>query len=547
MNESSIDAECPELWQSISDRKEERAKLLDEQLEKSPIYWRETLAVLLLVILSDITLYYGQGFAGLGAFFVAAPICFLLGTRKFVFQRSFLLVVICLFLIAARAVWLGSELLAYCGFAFLIAYCMSLSKRTPAILESASFVLNALKSGVERLNLYQFAIRKLNISIFRVRWLNFLLPVIVLSVFSLIFTMANPDLVTFFGENFQIYFQKFREYILGFMPEAAEPFFWAFVVVISLGMLNPLFKEPDPKSILDNKTISIEDRFHSHLYPAFRNTLLTVILLFSVYLIFEFGTLWFREFPKGFYYAVYAHEGAAWLTLALALATLLLSVMFRGDILYELRLSRLKQLAWVWSIQNLILALAVFNRLFIYIGFNGMTRMRVIGLLGTTAVVLGLILVIRKISKNKNFLWLIRHQLWALGLIITLFALLPVDYLVNRYNAHRILVDKQLAPSVQITVHPINSEGIMALLPLVESENEIIREGVQAILAKREFLLRQSINRKNQSEHWTSYQLALRYELNLLEANHSKWSEFSTWNKKRKAIERFEKYAFQWY
>ena len=49
------------------------------------------------------------------------------------------------------------------------------------------------------------------------------------------------------------------------------------------------------------------------VYPAFRNTLLTVIALFAAYLVFEFKTLWFRVFPEGFYYSGYAHQGAAWL------------------------------------------------------------------------------------------------------------------------------------------------------------------------------------------------------------------------------------------
>ncbi len=46
-----------------------------------------------------------------------------------------------------------------------------------------------------------------------------------------------------------------------------------------------------------------------------------VILIYAVYLAFEFHTLWFRVFPKGFYYSGYAHEGAAWLTIGLVLAT----------------------------------------------------------------------------------------------------------------------------------------------------------------------------------------------------------------------------------
>src|SRR5690606_38672582 len=76
------------------------------------------------------------------------------------------------------------------------------------------------------------------------------------------------------------------------------------------------------------------------MYPAYANTLVAVVGLFAVYLIFEFQTLWFREFPDGFHYSGYAHEGAGWLTVALGLATLVLSVMFRADVLRDSRVPK---------------------------------------------------------------------------------------------------------------------------------------------------------------------------------------------------------------
>ena len=114
-------------------------------------------------------------------------------------------------------------------------------------------------------------------------------------------------------------------------------------------------------------------------YAVFRNTLVTLIALFLAYLVFEFTTLFQREFPDGFYYAGYAHQGAAWLTLALALATGLLSLIFRRSMSRDPRVGWVRQLAWAWSGLNLLLAIAVYNRLMIYVGFNGMTRMRMIG------------------------------------------------------------------------------------------------------------------------------------------------------------------------
>jgi hypothetical protein len=164
-----------------------------------------------------------------------------------------------------------------------------------------------------------------------------------------------------------------------------------------------------------------------------------LIVLFAVYLVFEFRTLWFRNFPQGFYYSGYAHEGAAWLTFAMALATAVLSLVFRGPLLGDPRLPRLRRLGWVWSAENLVLAVAVYHRLAIYIGFNGMGPMRMVGFYGMTAVALGFLLALWKIARGRSFGWLVRRQLWALAIVVYLFALTPVDAIVTEYNVRRIL------------------------------------------------------------------------------------------------------------
>ena len=151
----------------------------------------------------------------------------------------------------------------------------------------------------------------------------------------------------------------------------------------------------------------------------------------------------------------------------------------------DARLPRLRRLAWLWSLENLLLAAAVYHRLAIYIGFNGMTRMRTIGIFGMSCVVAGFLLVVWKIVRNRDFVWLVRHHLWALALAVYLFALTPVDAIVHYYNVRRITAGDP-APSVQISVHPIDSQGMLAILPLADADDPIIRDGVRAMLAERQ-------------------------------------------------------------
>jgi hypothetical protein len=261
--------------------------------------------------------------------------------------------------------------------------------------------------------------------------------------------------------------------------------------------------------------------------------------------VFEFRTLWFREFPKGFYYAGYAHEGAAWLTASLALATVVLSLIFRGGILRDPRLPRLRRMAWIWSAENLVLAATVYNRLHIYVNFNGMTRMRTVALFGVTAVVAGVILVVWKILHNRDFVWLVRRHLAALAVVVYLFALTPVDALVHTYNVNRVLAG-DLAPSVQISVHPINAEGILVLRPLLASDNEIIREGIRAMLADCYVEFARS-TREHEQQGWTAFQIAERLVVVRLYATRGDWKQFSDATKRAAALSRFHEYVYQWY
>jgi hypothetical protein len=321
---------------------------------------------------------------------------------------------------------------------------------------------------------------------------------------------------------------------------------WIATAYVAVGLLRPILNRQITSDESLPALLQAEPSpLTSPVYYAIRNTLLAVIGLFAIYLVFEFKTLWFRRFPPGFYYAGYAHEGAAWLTVALALATLALSLIFRGQILRDPRLPSLRRLAWIWSAENILLALTVYNRMYIYLDFNGMTRMRTIGLFGISTVVVGFALVLWKITHHRDFVWLVNRQLWALAIAIYLFALTPVDFLVHRYNVRQILAG-DLAPAVQISVHPICSEGLLVLDPLVHCEDPIISDGMRAMLAQHEIEIEQR-TKEQSALGWTAYQAADRRLLGQLRAKHNEWADFSDEPKRQAALERFHKYAYQWY
>ena len=518
-----------------------RARRPAPEAEQPPARWRELLALAALVVLSDLTIYRGQGFAGYAALFLASPALLAWGAFRPRLKAPAWIAGGLLLALAAKTIWCGSTLLVAAGFALLAALVAAMSGQTPYVAESAVFASLAIGAGYKRLTHY--ASRAASASFLQVSWLNLAMPLAALLAFGTVFVFANPDLLASVSDSLESIVRRLRQWLLE--ASASEIAFCGAAAWIVTGLLRQASGATIVAETVGSDAAREPPPEPSRLYAAFRNTLLTVIVLFAAYLTFEFRTLWFREFPQGFYYSGYAHEGAAWLTFALALATALLSLVFRGGVLRDPRLPRLRRLGWIWSAENFILAVAVYHRMAIYVDFNGMTPMRIIGLYGISSVVVGFALVLLKIGRQRSFGWLVRRQLWTLALAVYLFAMTPVDSIVVAYNVRRILAGDP-APSVQISVHPIGPEGVLLLEALLDSNDALIREGVRAMLAQRDDDAEAGAARR-QALGWTAYQIADERVLKQLRADRARWAVYRDRSLRAAALSRFHKYAYQWY
>lgn len=525
---------------SLLSTEDQASKSAESKFEQPPISVREFAALLSIVILADLTIYRGHGYAGLALLLITAPLLLAVGSIPRRFDRSGWVLVPLLMLASIRLVWCGSPAAVVAGCSLLCGYAMSLSGLRPYVLQAIVFMAHLVSAGHRALHHYARSFARFSPNLLRANWVALLLPLVTLIVFGTIFILANPDLVKSFSSGLTWVFERIEDWVSHFY--LTEILFCLAATWLTVGLLRP-----DVSQVaVANESIHIPGApERAPLYEAFRNTLVMLISLFAVYLVFEFQTLWFRRFPKGFHFSGYAHEGAAWLTIALGLATLLLSMIFRGRILDDPRQRQMRRLSWIWSIENLLLAVSVFNRLFIYVGFNGMTRMRVIGMLGVAAVVGGFLLVLRKIARNYDFVWLIRHQLWTVAFAGFLYAVMPVDAFVNEYNVRRILAGDP-APSVQISVHPTSAEGLLRLKPLLDCDDPIIHSGIRALLADR---LAKSEVAANQRAvlGWTAYQLAEERLLQQLRSVRPSLGADEDPSRHEAALEEFRRYAYQWY
>ena len=514
----------------------------------APVRYRELAAIGLLVVLFDLVVYRGEGYAGVALGFVLAPLLLWAGAPRPGLSGVGAVVFALLTLLAARMVWLGTTAQVLAGLVLIAGFAMTLAGRVPYVLDTLLLGWQTSFAAAGRLGDYARMDHPQVGSLPRGVWLKTVMPFAAVTVFGVVFIQANPDLATAVREGLDAVWRRLEEIFGELLPSATQLCLWGLVVWMSIGLLRPL-RFPHVLGwlgpIVDGETRTAPDSDNSPLVPAWRNTLIAVISLFAVYLVFEFQTLWLREFPEGFYYAGYAHEGATWLTVALALATLLLSAIFRGRLLTDQQLPQLRRLAWIWSGLNILLAVAVYHRLLIYIDFNGMTRMRFVGLAGVTTVLAGFLLVVWKIARTRGFLWLIERQLWALALGLYVLAIFPIDAVIHRYNVARILAG-ETAPVVQITAHDVDASGFAELGPLLEADDAEIRRGIRALLAG-ELMRREEVGRLNRDVHWTDFQVAEQRLLTELESLRPQLLRDETAAEREAVLEDFRRYAYQWY
>ena len=485
------------------------------------------------VLASDWLIYQSSGYSAWALFLLIAIGLMLIGRRFTGVSRYTLGVGLLMLGCSVRLAWCGSTPALLCAMALIVAFSMCINGSPPYLPDMLRYGLHALVGSGFRFARFNLRSAHHALASPRARF-GILLPLVVVVAFSVIFIRANPDLYNWIARQVELSMQRVGRWLHDVDP--VQVACWFISAWIGMGLLHPVagyLMQAAAAPVSTTQTPS--DNF-----VAVRNMMISVVVLFAAYLTFEFATLWFREFPKGFYYAGYAHEGAFWLTVALALSTLILSMAFRGSVVHDARVDGLKRWAWIWSLENLLLGVAVFHRLFIYIDFNGMTRMRVIGLLGTLSVVIGFGLVVYKISRGRGFLWLVRHQLWTVALAAVLYAILPVDYLVHRYNASEILSGNP-APSTQIPTHETSAEGLIPLVSLLDCDDEAIRTGMEATLA--DWLVTTPAAKDWRDNQWANQ--VLRDRLTPYLKRLETFLEFKS--ERDAAKKQFYNYAYQWY
>ena len=197
------------------------------------------------------------------------------------------------------------------------------------------------------------------------------------------------------------------------------------------------------------------------------------------------------------------------------LSTAVIGLIFRKRMNFHPRGRLLRLLAYLWAAQNALLAVGALGRLKLYIDYNGMTHLRIVAIYGILLVAVGLGVVIWKVARARNFLWVVRRDLVALWVTLIVLAVTPADAICWRYNVSQAMAGN-IRPLANLTVQHLSPEAYPALIPLLRHKEKWLSDGIAGYLG-----LRLDEMQSTPPQAWTEWQGARTWALTRIEGARS--------------------------
>ena len=259
-------------------------------------------------------------------------------------------------------------------------------------------------------------------------------PLVIAAIFFGIYSFSNPILAEFvskFNWNFVSVFLLI---------------FLCYSFLISYGLMKPSTIEKlkgYDAATSDNLTIPENENgksilsflsIHSEIYIAVAVFVLLNLVIglnngIDIYYLFIEKTL-----PKGLSHTNFLHQSVNSLILSIFLAIALIMYFFSSKLNFVKSANYIKMIAYVWIIQNLVLAILCLYKNYQYIDQFGLTYKRLGVYTFLFLAALGLFLTFYKILKNKTNLFLIRKNTWIAYIVLVFLGCFDWDYIITYNN-----------------------------------------------------------------------------------------------------------------
>jgi hypothetical protein len=442
----------------------------------APFRVRELLATLAVVALLDAVLWGAgtlrSGGFGMALLFTTVPVVLVLSARGY--RRSIRLAVVTALLgaVAARSAFDPTPGTVFFGLSLLGVFAVTLRSRRVFVPDALASALAGVGALPSRLAALAAGLRRIQgrSSLGRVAVQPILVPTLLCVLFAGIFALANP--VVSHGLSSAV---DALSRVVG-IPSLLRVLLWALAIVAAASLVRPA-----RHLFLAAEAAPTETAATDGARLLARNALAALNAVFLAYNALDAAYLWAGAPPPGQRTQEYAHQGAFWLTVALILLTAIVGVLFRGSLAHDTRARLTRGLAYAWMAQGLVLAVGTYRRIAIHVENSGLSDLRIVGILGTTLAVVGVVLVAVKLKRQRTFAWLVRRQLDAFALTLVLYAVFPTHLVSAHVNVARIQRG-EYRPLLHMFRQSTMPESVPVLVTLLDHPDLRVRQGIAALL-----------------------------------------------------------------
>ena len=442
----------------------------------APFRVMELAAAGAIVVGCDVAVVSREGLAtggfGLALLFLVMPVALAVAARARRTSARLGVVTGLLAAVAARCFFDPTAGTVMCGLGLLVAFGLTLRARRMFVPEAVVSALSAVAKLPSRIGAAVSGMKRLTARTWfgKMSLLPIVVPMALLGAFAGVFGLANPVVAHGLGRAWGILASVFG------IPSPARILVWVLAATGAVALLRPAVR-----LARGTEAASEEGEATPVALLVARNALGVLNVLFLLYNALDAAYLWTGAPPAGMDTQKYAHQGAFWLTVALVMCTGVIGVMFRGALAHDARATTARTLAYAWMGQGLVLALGTYRRIAIHIAHSGLSDLRIVGILGTTLVVVGVVAVALKLRHRRTLNWLVRRQLDAFALGIVLYAVFPTHLVSARVNVARI-EGGEYPPMLHMFRQSSQPESAAELVPLLHHKDLRVRQGVATLL-----------------------------------------------------------------
>lgn len=270
----------------------------------------------------------------------------------------------------------------------------------------------------------------------------FLFPVIIISIFVLIYSNSNPlfdkivsTINKYIGNWFSIFFENIE-------------FSLVFTFIVGLLISNFILQQSKNAAILSYdaqsdvelqrikrkekrsfNNIGLKNELRSAIFLFVSlNALLFVLNILDIYFVW-FNFEWANEALKGF-----VHEGTWYLIFSILLSIALVLYFFRGSLNFFHKNKLLKVLCYAWLAQNTLLAVSVIIRNYWYVHYFSLAHKRIGLFIFLLLTIYGLYTVFIKVKERKSAFYLFRNNVLVIYALLLVSSFINWDVIIAKYN-----------------------------------------------------------------------------------------------------------------